>query len=1012
MQPATRGTSGWSGRAAGGAAIALVAASALALGCQELVDSDVWWHVRAGRWIVENGRVPGEDPFTFGSPGRVWVDLHWLFQLALAGAYAAGGATGMILLAAGLCASVVLTGIAARARCWPVWVVAACWLPGLVLLSARAAPRPELVSLLAMAGSLAILTRADEAGRPGWRWLWLWLLPVVQVVWVNAHGLFVLGPVLFGLYIGSRFVEGGRRPSTPGERKHLAGVAAAVVAACLVNPYGWRGAILPLELFPKITAWGDVYKSYIIELMGLREFVARQTPPIAAGNLYNRVECFLLWVLPLSWIIPSAWRASAASGASAGISGQDPRWPRPAWAAAMLAPALVLFGVLGLPAQGAPGSLILVGRMAPAALAALAVGIAWMLRRSWRAAAIAGCGFLAVAAWMVWLRAYLFGAEGGPGPSAWLDAAGRGSAPLAGAAALLGAFASGLAVGRGARPFRIALAVAFGYLAIQAIRNANLFAVAAAHVLAANLGEWAAELSDARPDPGSDRRRHALNGLVAVAAGFLAIATGSGWVFRATGERRSFGLGASPLAYAHDAARFAARPGLPDRALVYSLRQAGVYEFHDGPARKVYLDGRLEVPDRDTFASYVWFERALEQDARGWRDALRQIGEPLILLDHDGHSGAEATLMADPGWRCLWFDPIASVFVSTSRRDLGAAYPSVDFAARYFRDPLWRRPLRPILAMAEGRAMLGVATALRGRSASTREQRAGLLLAACHRLGVVPTDPDPPDAAALSRLGEALEALALEVSPGQPSGASWPPGPDEPWDPARSLLIAQATAVDRRALEIDPGEIRALFALHRSFGARGMPEPREEIAAMMRRAWAAAVGRDAETGTPPDSTAMPRNDGARPESASASASAWDHAATELLHAGRPAEARSAVKSSAGIPSMARQLARTAAASHVARDFAVARDEYRAAVEKDPDLAEAWFGLALLHVQLGEAEEALAACLAARKCQLTPAQSAALRVFERLLGRPGRDGDGSKPNGLPGTRPIGFDHIVR
>ncbi len=979
MHPATPGTSGWSGRAAGGAAITLVAASAFALGCQELVDSDVWWHVRAGRWIVENGRVPWEDPFTFGSPGRVWVDLHWVFQVMLAGAHAAGGAIGMILLAAGLCASAALAGLAARARSWPVWVVAACWLPGLVLLSARAAPRPELVSLLAMAGYLAILTRADEAGRPRSRRLWL--LPAVQVVWVNSHGLFVLGPILLGLYIGGRFLEARQRPIAAGERLHLAGVAAAVAAACLVNPYGWRGAVLPLELFPKITAWGGVYKSYIIEFMGLREFVARQTPPIAAGNLYNRVECFLLWVLPLSWIIPSAWRASAAGGTGTGRSGPPARWPRPAWAAAILAPALVLAGVLGLPAQGAPGGLILVGRMAPVVLAALAVGGAWVLRRSWRAATIAGCGFLAVAAWMVWLRAYLFGAEAGVGPAAWLDVPGRGSAPLAGAAAVLGVLASALAVERGARPFRIGLAVAFGYLAIQAIRNANLFAVAAAYVLAANLGEWAAELSESRPDRGAGRGRLALTGLVGAAAGWLAIATVSGWVFRATGERRSFGLHASPLAYAHDAARFAGRPGLPDRALVYSLRQAGVYEFHDGPARKVFLDGRLEVPDRDTFASYVWFERALEQDARGWRDTLRRIGDPLILLDHDGHSGAEATLMADPGWRCVWFDPIASVFVSTGRPEADAMYPSVDFAARYFHDRLWGRALPPILGVAEGRAMLGVALALRGRAGSTREQRAGLLLAACRRLGVIPTDPEPPDAEALALLGEALEALALELSPGPKSGASWPPGPDEPWDPARSLLIAQATAVDRRALDINPGEIRALFALYRSFGARRMAGPREEIAAMMRRAWATAVGRDAETGSPLDPAPTPRDDGARP----ASPSAWDHAATELLHAGRPAEARGAVRSSAGIPSMARQLARSAAASHAARDFVLARDEYRAAVAKAPDLSEAWFGLALLHIQLGEADEALAACRAARKCQLTPAQSAALRVFERLLG---------------------------
>ena len=97
---------------------------------------------------------------------------------------------------------------------------------------------------------------------------------------------------------------------------HFAGAGAAVLLACLASPYGWRGALLPLELFPKITAWGGTYKAYIIEFMDLREFVARQTVPIAAANLYNRAECFLLWALPMSWIVPSAWRA-ARDGAGA-----------------------------------------------------------------------------------------------------------------------------------------------------------------------------------------------------------------------------------------------------------------------------------------------------------------------------------------------------------------------------------------------------------------------------------------------------------------------------------------------------------------------------------------------------------------------------------------------------------------------------------------------------------------------------------------------------------------------
>ena len=52
---------------------------AFLLGCYELFDPDIWWHSRSGQWILEHGRVPFLDIFSFRSADRVWVDLHWGF---------------------------------------------------------------------------------------------------------------------------------------------------------------------------------------------------------------------------------------------------------------------------------------------------------------------------------------------------------------------------------------------------------------------------------------------------------------------------------------------------------------------------------------------------------------------------------------------------------------------------------------------------------------------------------------------------------------------------------------------------------------------------------------------------------------------------------------------------------------------------------------------------------------------------------------------------------------------
>ncbi|MGP0064771.1 MAG: hypothetical protein ACLQGP_14380, partial [Isosphaeraceae bacterium] len=596
--------------------------------------------------------------------------------------------------------------------------------------------------------------------------------------------------------------------------------------------------------------------------------------------------------------------------------------------------------------------------------------------------------------------------------------------PLGWATAALGIATAGLTLRAGGRPFRLILAVAFGYLALQAIRNANLFGLVAGFVLAADLGEWAGQL--AAVFPASPTRRAMNLGARAVLAGLLGlliVATVSGRFFRATGERRGFGTFASPLAYAHEAARFAGRPGLPDHALAISLRQAAVYIFHNGPERKVFMDGRLEVPTRETFESYMLLGRMLNEGRPGWDTALRRMGDPLVLLDHEANIGAEATLLVDPAWRCVYSDAVGSVFLSRRLRGLDASYPDVDFVARHFADAAWQSvPSRP-LGLAEGRSLIGLATTVKHRPGSDRSLRLALALLACDRFRQAIAD-DPTAAEPWSLLGDACSNLS-------PDSVAAPPGPDERWDPARGLLPSQAAFCYRQALERDPGEIRALFALFRSFDGRRMDDARRSVAAMMRRAWTEAVGVYADhdasldldpdrdpSGRPLEAAAEPlpptdwsrldadglarslvdRLRQGRPEAAAlllAEAdgrgivpgwSASDRVAAGLLLMGRPAEARRIWEHATDPPSPAMRWNRIATAALASMDFPAADGAYRAALGLDPGLGEAWFGLAFVNAQRGTATEALAACREGLRRPLSPAQGMFLRSLEALIGR--------------------------
>jgi tetratricopeptide (TPR) repeat protein len=101
----------------------------------------------------------------------------------------------------------------------------------------------------------------------------------------------------------------------------------------------------------------------------------------------------------------------------------------------------------------------------------------------------------------------------------------------------------------------------------------------------------------------------------------------------------------------------------------------------------------------------------------------------------------------------------------------------------------------------------------------------------------------------------------------------------------------------------------------------------------------------------------------------------------LVHLGQPLTARLVWQRAAGTLPEALRQTRIATASLVAQEFLAARTSYESALKLDPALGEAWFGLALLHTQLGEALEALAACATGLRLSPTEAQAAVLKRLQ-------------------------------
>lgn len=977
------------------------------LGCYEMGDSDIWWHLRGGQWILENGRVPRLDPFTFGSADKLWVDIHWSYEVILALAYRAGGVGALIGLGAAAGAGAFLAVLTARRREWPVAVLALCWLPAFILLSFRLDQRPEIFSLLYLGCYLAILWRVEERPRLAW------LLPVVQVLWVNVQGLFVLGPALLAMFLtahGARLLwrrVQGPWTWTPAEKRwwmHVGGAALAVGLACLVNPYFLQGAMFPFDLYPKVSDPNNPYKQYIDELKSPTRFVEESTLRVAGTNWFFLALYFLLPLLPLSFLYPAMWRAwrtpRPALRKSRTTPEKLPASPA-AWLGALAGTiAVLLLGTLTLSGTG-PVWLDALGDNVPLLLLLGGGGAAlWLRRYCPSAAALAGAGAAALAACLAWLDVKLLGH--GRGFLAGVSSAAQLAPPFL----IAGVIAGGLVLRWGGSLFRILLAGAFAYLALQALQNWSRFALVAGAVLSWNLAEWAAEMLAAAPaGKGRLAAGWALRAALALTLGVWIAALAGDCFYIHTGEPRHFAFREEPLAFAHDAALFAGQPGLPDRALVYGLAQTGVYDFHNAPARKPFMDGRLEMPDLQTFLTYRDVEDWLRAGDRRWEKRVADMGHPLLLLEHTSNHDAEAHLLLHPDWRCVYFDALAAVFVPRQAGVSTEEFPTVDFATRHFRAP--GAPSVPDIkgaATRELKALFNLSASLPRSPETAWQRRIPILLAALDRARLAcAQEPQRADVWVLRGNCHWKLNPQLHVRP---------PGPAEAWTVEQGIWWAQATYCFRQALERQADNAAAWRYLFQAYRARGMADAQAaagrewlrcdpHISAKERQAVQELLKR---AGNPRVSASLPPAqlpslvaqllDQYRPalaaevldatESQSWTWSFAERVAGLYMHLGRPADARRVWEQARDCPSTALRQSRLASTYWVEGDFDAAVRHYQQARKSDPRLAEACWGPALLHTQLGEADNALEACRCGLEAAANAQQRADLEALERFL----------------------------
>lgn len=160
-----------------------------------LLDGDTYSHIAAGRWILEHGVVPTQDPFSHTMRGTDWTAFEWLSQVVLALAHQWGGWTGLVAFTA--LAFAVTVALMTRFLLRSLEPIYALLFVGaaISMTAAHVLARPHMLAMPILMMWTIELVRAGEEGRtPG-----LWMLPLMTL-WANLHGGFTLGIALVAAF--------------------------------------------------------------------------------------------------------------------------------------------------------------------------------------------------------------------------------------------------------------------------------------------------------------------------------------------------------------------------------------------------------------------------------------------------------------------------------------------------------------------------------------------------------------------------------------------------------------------------------------------------------------------------------------------------------------------------------------------------------------------------------------------------------------------------------------------
>ena len=129
-----------------------------------LNNSDTYWQIAVGQWILDHGALPRVDIYSFTKAGEPWISSSWLAQVLFAASYDLAGWTGPVVLASACIAATFALLAYILGRRIPATYAVVVTLAAMVLSMPHFLARPHVLVLPVMLAWANGLMSASERG--------------------------------------------------------------------------------------------------------------------------------------------------------------------------------------------------------------------------------------------------------------------------------------------------------------------------------------------------------------------------------------------------------------------------------------------------------------------------------------------------------------------------------------------------------------------------------------------------------------------------------------------------------------------------------------------------------------------------------------------------------------------------------------------------------------------------------------------------------------------------------